>query len=78
MGGMSKGIMPVCDSLCVCCPGMRPRSRHPVKRYKNLLADIFPKNLVSAIWFLILVLDRRSSSRVRGCASGGLFLSGSL
>ncbi|KAL1535056.1 protein SEMI-ROLLED LEAF 2-like [Salvia divinorum] len=45
MGGMSKRIMPVCDSLCVCCPAMRPRSRHPVKRYKNLLADIFPKNL---------------------------------
>ncbi|XP_057807732.1 protein SEMI-ROLLED LEAF 2-like [Salvia miltiorrhiza] len=45
MGGMSKRIMPVCDSLCICCPAMRPRSRHPVKRYKNLLADIFPKNL---------------------------------
>ncbi|KAG6406274.1 hypothetical protein SASPL_133874 [Salvia splendens] len=45
MGGISKRIMPVCDSLCVCCPAMRPRSRHPVKRYKNLLADIFPKKL---------------------------------
>ncbi|XP_047981589.1 protein SEMI-ROLLED LEAF 2-like [Salvia hispanica] len=45
MGGISKRIVPVCDSLCVCCPAMRPRSRHPVKRYKNLLADIFPKNL---------------------------------
>ncbi|KAG6408586.1 hypothetical protein SASPL_131602 [Salvia splendens] len=45
MGGISKRIMPVCDTLCVCCPAMRPRSRHPVKRYKNLLADIFPKNL---------------------------------
>ncbi|KAL8500821.1 hypothetical protein ACS0TY_020416 [Phlomoides rotata] len=45
MGAMSKRMMPVCDSLCVCCPAMRPRSRHPVKRYKNLLADIFPKNL---------------------------------
>ncbi|KAL3815091.1 hypothetical protein ACJIZ3_016359 [Penstemon smallii] len=45
MGVMSKRMMPVCDSLCVCCPAMRPRSRHPVKRYKNLLADIFPKNM---------------------------------
>ncbi|KAL3622520.1 hypothetical protein CASFOL_033931 [Castilleja foliolosa] len=42
---MSKRIMPICDSLCVCCPAMRPRSRHPVKRYKKLLADIFPKNM---------------------------------
>lgn len=45
MGAMSKRIMPVCDTLCICCPAMRPRSRHPVKRYKNLLADIFPKNM---------------------------------
>ncbi|KAL6569925.1 hypothetical protein OROMI_014439 [Orobanche minor] len=42
---MSKRMMPVCDSLCICCPAMRPRSRHPVKRYKKLLADIFPKNM---------------------------------
>ncbi|KAG8391231.1 hypothetical protein BUALT_Bualt01G0166300 [Buddleja alternifolia] len=46
MGAMSKRVMPVCDSLCVCCPAMRPRSRHPVKRYKKLLADIFPKNMI--------------------------------
>ncbi|GFP92095.1 protein efr3 homolog a [Phtheirospermum japonicum] len=45
MGAMSKRIMPICDSLCICCPAMRPRSRHPVKRYKKLLADIFPKNM---------------------------------
>ncbi|KAK4411064.1 protein SEMI-ROLLED LEAF 2 [Sesamum angolense] len=45
MGVMSKRMMPVCDSLCICCPGMRPRSRHPVKRYKKLLADIYPKNM---------------------------------
>ncbi|KAL6562873.1 hypothetical protein OROHE_005460 [Orobanche hederae] len=43
---MSKRMMPVCDSLCICCPAMRPRSRHPVKRYKKLLADIFPKNML--------------------------------
>ncbi|KAK6162993.1 hypothetical protein DH2020_002834 [Rehmannia glutinosa] len=46
MGAMSKRMMPVCDSLCICCPAMRPRSRHPVKRYKKLLADIFPKNML--------------------------------
>ncbi|KAL0429255.1 UNVERIFIED_CONTAM: protein SEMI-ROLLED LEAF 2 [Sesamum radiatum] len=45
MGVMSKRMMPICDSLCICCPGMRPRSRHPVKRYKKLLADIYPKNM---------------------------------
>ncbi|PIN14084.1 putative transmembrane protein cmp44E [Handroanthus impetiginosus] len=45
MGAMSKRMMPVCDSLCICCPAMRPRSRHPVKRYKQLLADIYPKNM---------------------------------
>ncbi|KAL7120531.1 hypothetical protein ACP275_02G128100 [Erythranthe tilingii] len=45
MGAMSKRMMPFCDSLCICCPAMRPRSRHPVKRYKKLLADIFPRNM---------------------------------
>ncbi|XP_073288526.1 protein SEMI-ROLLED LEAF 2-like isoform X2 [Primulina huaijiensis] len=45
MGVMSKRVMPVCDSLCTCCPAMRPRSRHPVKRYKKLLAEIFPRNM---------------------------------
>ncbi|XP_051125298.1 protein SEMI-ROLLED LEAF 2-like [Andrographis paniculata] len=45
MGAMSKRVMPICDSLCVCCPAMRPRSRHPVKRYKKLLADIYPRNM---------------------------------
>lgn len=36
-------MMPAIDTLCICCPAMRPRSRHPVKRYKKLLADIFPR-----------------------------------
>lgn len=45
MGVMSKRVMPVCDSLCTCCPAMRPRSRHPVKRYKKFLAEIFPRNM---------------------------------
>ncbi|VFQ91258.1 unnamed protein product [Cuscuta campestris] len=35
--------MPACDQLCVFCPAMRPRSRHPLKRYKKMLADIFPR-----------------------------------
>nr|CAD1833220.1 unnamed protein product [Ananas comosus var. bracteatus] len=31
--------------MCVCCPALRPSSRRPVKRYKKLLAEIFPKTL---------------------------------
>ncbi|RXH82162.1 hypothetical protein DVH24_036503 [Malus domestica] len=30
--------------MCICCPAMRSRSRQPVKRYKKLLAEIFPKS----------------------------------
>lgn len=30
--------------MCVCCPALRSRSRQPVKRYKKLIADIFPKS----------------------------------
>ncbi|KAF2307308.1 hypothetical protein GH714_026229 [Hevea brasiliensis] len=30
--------------MCVCCPALRSRSRQPVKRYKKLLAEIFPKS----------------------------------
>nr|GMD29740.1 protein EFR3 homolog B-like isoform X1 [Ipomoea batatas]GME08605.1 protein EFR3 homolog B-like isoform X1 [Ipomoea batatas] len=37
-------IMPACDQLCIFCPAMRPRSRHPLKRYKKMLADIFPRS----------------------------------
>ncbi|XP_071739932.1 protein SEMI-ROLLED LEAF 2-like [Rutidosis leptorrhynchoides] len=44
MGVMSRRVLPVCSYLCVCCPSLRARSRHPVKRYKNLLADIFPRS----------------------------------
>ncbi|KAM0890461.1 hypothetical protein ACQ4PT_027050 [Festuca glaucescens] len=36
--------MEVCESLCFLCPDLRTRSRHPVKRYKKLLAEIFPKS----------------------------------
>ncbi|KAL4327643.1 hypothetical protein HN51_034896 [Arachis hypogaea] len=44
MSVISRNIWPVCGSLCCFCPALRERSRHPIKRYKKLLADIFPKN----------------------------------
>ncbi|OVA19391.1 hypothetical protein BVC80_9055g12 [Macleaya cordata] len=44
MGVMSRKVLPVCGSLCFLCPAMRARSRQPVKRYKKLLADIFPRS----------------------------------
>lgn len=31
--------------MCVCCPALRSRSRQPVKRYRKLLAEIFPKSI---------------------------------
>ncbi|CAL2228959.1 unnamed protein product [Prunus armeniaca] len=44
MGVMSRRIVPACGNLCFFCPSMRARSRQPVKRYKKLLTDIFPRN----------------------------------
>lgn len=44
MGVISRKLFPACGNMCVCCPALRPRSRHPVKRYKKLLSDIFPKS----------------------------------
>ncbi|KAF9619808.1 hypothetical protein IFM89_009559 [Coptis chinensis] len=44
MGFMSRKVLPVCGNMCVCCPALRTRSRQPVKRYKKLLAEIFPKS----------------------------------
>ncbi|CAH9127155.1 unnamed protein product [Cuscuta epithymum] len=44
MAMISRQVMPACDQLCVFCPAMRPRSRHPLKRYKKMLADIFPRS----------------------------------
>ncbi|KAK1318299.1 hypothetical protein QJS10_CPB04g01867 [Acorus calamus] len=44
MGVMSRRVLPVCGHLCFVCPSLRARSRQPVKRYKKLLADIFPKS----------------------------------
>ncbi|AES87954.1 hypothetical protein MtrunA17_Chr4g0019461 [Medicago truncatula] len=43
MSVISRNIWPVCGSLCCFCPALRERSRHPIKRYKKLLADIFPR-----------------------------------
>uniref|UniRef100_A0A7N0VBA1 ARM repeat superfamily protein n=1 Tax=Kalanchoe fedtschenkoi TaxID=63787 RepID=A0A7N0VBA1_KALFE len=44
MGVISRQVLPFCGSLCFFCPSMRARSRQPVKRYKKLLADIFPRS----------------------------------
>ncbi|OIW03746.1 hypothetical protein TanjilG_30022 [Lupinus angustifolius] len=47
MGVMSRRVVPVCGNLCVCCPALRARSRQPVKRYKKLIAEIFPRKQVA-------------------------------
>lgn len=44
MGFISRKMIPAYDSMCVCCPALRSSSRQPVKRYKKLLAEIFPKS----------------------------------
>lgn len=44
MGVISRKLFPACVNMCVCCPSLRSRSRQPVKRYKKLLAEIFPKS----------------------------------
>ncbi|KAG6694189.1 hypothetical protein I3842_09G037100 [Carya illinoinensis] len=43
-GVISRQVLPACGSLCFFCPALRARSRQPVKRYKKLIADIFPRN----------------------------------
>lgn len=43
-GVISRQVLPVCGSLCFFCPAMRARSRQPVKRYKKLIAEIFPQS----------------------------------
>ena len=54
MGVISRRVLPVCGSICIFCPSLRARSRQPVKRYKKLLTDIFPRNQVKfAIFFLL-------------------------
>ncbi|CAA0829874.1 Uncharacterized protein SHERM_25387 [Striga hermonthica] len=42
-GVISRQVLPACGSLCFFCPGLRARSRQPVKRYKKLISDIFPR-----------------------------------
>ncbi|XP_050227615.1 protein SEMI-ROLLED LEAF 2 [Mercurialis annua] len=44
-GVISRQLLPACGSLCIFCPAMRARSRQPIKRYKKLIANIFPRNL---------------------------------
>jgi hypothetical protein len=41
-GVVSRKVLPACGGLCYFCPSLRPRSRQPVKRYKKIIADIFP------------------------------------
>lgn len=43
-GVLSRQVLPACGGLCFFCPALRARSRQPVKRYKKLIADIFPRN----------------------------------
>ncbi|KAF7804081.1 protein EFR3-like protein B [Senna tora] len=43
-GVVSRQVLPACGNLCFFCPSLRARSRQPVKRYKKLIADIFPRN----------------------------------
>ncbi|KAL6873648.1 hypothetical protein ACP4OV_013730 [Aristida adscensionis] len=43
MGVISQKVLPACGSLCYFCPALRARSRQPIKRYKKILAEIFPK-----------------------------------
>ncbi|XP_039780002.1 protein SEMI-ROLLED LEAF 2-like isoform X2 [Panicum virgatum] len=41
-GVVSRKVLPACGGLCYLCPSLRARSRQPVKRYKKIIADIFP------------------------------------
>ncbi|RWW21537.1 hypothetical protein GW17_00014303 [Ensete ventricosum] len=44
MGVISRRVLPACGYLCCFCPSLRTRSRQPVKRYKKLLTDAFPRS----------------------------------
>ena len=48
MGVVSRELLPACEKLCFICPSLRTRSRHPVERYKKLLAEIFPRTQVTS------------------------------
>ncbi|KAM7530084.1 hypothetical protein LguiB_033494 [Lonicera macranthoides] len=43
-GVISRQVLPACGALCIFCPALRTRSRQPVKRYKKLISDIFPRS----------------------------------
>ncbi|XP_039116167.1 protein SEMI-ROLLED LEAF 2-like isoform X2 [Dioscorea cayenensis subsp. rotundata] len=44
MGLISRKILPVCGRVLFLCPSLRSRSRQPVKRYKKILYEIFPRS----------------------------------
>lgn len=45
MGVISRRVVPVCAELaCFPCPRLRARSKKPLKRYKKLLNNIYPKS----------------------------------
>lgn len=82
MGVISRRVLPACGSLCFFCPALRARSRQPVKRYKKLLADIFPRSQVGLMFcspFLFLlhvvVMDINSANLVMLIVLTLLFLS---
>lgn len=54
---MSRRVLPVCGNLCFFCPSLRARSRQPVKRYKKLLAEIFPRSQVILLPALFVFID---------------------
>ncbi|GAY46201.1 hypothetical protein CUMW_095160 [Citrus unshiu] len=56
-GVISRKVLPACGRLCFFCPAMRARSRQPVKRYKKLISDIFPRNQVSANYVMLAVCE---------------------
>ncbi|TYI40100.1 hypothetical protein ES332_A02G139800v1 [Gossypium tomentosum] len=39
-----RKVFPACESMCVCCPALRSRSRQPIKHCKKLLSEISPKS----------------------------------
>lgn len=53
-GVISRQVLPACGNLCFLCPSLRTRSRQPVKRYKKLIADIFPRSQVSFLNYIYM------------------------
>lgn len=79
-GVISRQVLPACGSLCFFCPAMRARSRQPVKRYKKLIADIFPRNQVCVSgnfvvsWFsMTRYITGNSYLCVKSCVISPLF-----